>query len=70
MRPYSGLLNKIPPVSKVAVTLGVIIGIFVCAALGGPDETAGRIGLGVAIAVGLIAAIALPPIVDRRSSPR
>jgi hypothetical protein len=68
MRPYSGLLNKIPPVSKVSVTIGVVVGIFVCAALGGPDETSGRIGLGATIALGLIAAVILPTLVRRRSA--
>src|SRR5215211_5112831 len=57
--PLGGLLNRIPLQSRLAVTLGVVIGMIASIVSGGLEEVAGQVALGIGIGGGFIAAVLL-----------
>jgi hypothetical protein len=55
----SGVLGQIPLQSRLAVTIGVVVGLFASIALARTSERASMVALWVGIGSGLVAAIVL-----------
>ncbi|HKG26732.1 MAG TPA: hypothetical protein VKB09_13865 [Thermomicrobiales bacterium] len=57
--PFSGLLGQIPLQSRLALTIGAVVGLFASIVLSQTSDRASQVALWVGVGGGLVAAVVL-----------